>query len=87
MSWMLASSDEYKAVTPNDTVLLTYPNDQGDEITRKCKGILVAVAGTIITNNSAGNPITQTVAAGIIHPISTNLIKTGGSASGIVAYF
>lgn len=89
MSWMLASSDEFKAITPSDTVLLTYPNDQGDEITKKCKGIYVGGAGNLAIKNSAGNAITYIgVLAGVTYPFSTNqVMATNTTATNMVAIF
>lgn len=89
MSWMLASSDEFKSITPSDTVLLTYPNDQGDPITRKCKGIYVGGTGDLVIVNSAGVAVTHTnVLGGGFYPFSTSLVKaTGTTATGLVAYF
>lgn len=89
MSWMLASSDEFIAVTPSDTALLTYPNDQGDQITRKCKAIFVAATGDITIKNSAGIPVLHTnVLGGGFYAFSTNqIMATGTTANGLVAYF
>lgn len=67
--------EKFVAVTPHDTNELTY-------ITR---GILVAVAGTVKITSVAGDEVTVTLAAGIIHPIRAKIIwSTGTSATGIV---
>lgn len=89
MSWLIASSDEFVAVTPSDTALLTYPDDNGDKITRTCKGIYVGVAGAVAVKDKYGNSVTfSNLAAGMLHPIATNRILAAGTdATGIIAIF
>ena len=89
MSWLIASSDEFVAVTPSNTALLTYPYDNGDPITRTCKGIYVGVAGDVAVKDKYGNSVTfGNLAAGMIHPIATKqILSTGTAATGIIAIF
>ena len=86
---MLASTDEFKAITPSDTILLTYPNDQGDPITRKCKQIYVGSTGDLAVQNSAGVTVVHpNLLGGATYTISTGLIlATGTTATGLIAYF
>jgi hypothetical protein len=73
-----------KVHTPHDTNKIA--DGAGNFIT--CRGISVDVAGVIHYKDADGTArVTGTLAAGIIHPISTNLITTGTTATGIVVYW
>lgn len=77
-------SYQFIEVDPSDTAILSYNN-----MPLKCKGIYVAVAGDLTVDDDLGNPVTFiNIAAGVIHPISTQRIRaTGTAATGIVALF
>jgi hypothetical protein len=55
----------------------------------KSRGVSVDVAGVITYKDSDGNAhVTGTLAAGIIHPLETTVIKsTGTTATGIIIYW
>lgn len=74
----------FKAVTPSDTVLLTYNNQQA-----RCKGLFVGGAGNLVVKDDAGNSVTFTgVLAGVMYPISTQqVMSTSTTATSIVALF
>lgn len=80
-----APSDQFKAVTPSDTVPLRYINNQ----TAKCKGIYVGGAGNLAIKNDQGVAVTITgVLAGVIYPFSTDFVmSTNTTATNIVAIF
>lgn len=73
------------AVNPHDTNVLV----DADSSKVVCRGISVAVAGDVAWKDENGvSRIAKNLAAGIIHPITTNLIKsTGTTATGVVAYW
>jgi hypothetical protein len=60
------------AVTLNDT------NQQNAE------AFIVTAAGTVNITTSQGDAVTVQAAAGTVIPISVNLFRTGGTATGIV---
>lgn len=77
----IESSSRPVLVTPHDTNKILDNN--------KTKGILLGGAGTLAVIDDHGNAVTITgLAAGVIHPIATNVIKsTGTSATNICAFF
>jgi len=68
-------------VTPHDTNYIV------DEI--PCKGILLGVAGDIAIKDVNGTTVVVSgLAAGVIHPISTNrILSTSTTATDICAFF
>ena len=67
------------AVTPSDTVDLTYPS----------RGIIVGVAGNIAVNMmESGTNVVIPVAAGVVHPLRvTRVYSTSTTATTIVALY
>ena len=81
---VLAPYENFKAITAHDTNLLKNAANENIET----RGILVTVAGTVVvenTNSADGAAITIACAIGIVMPIVCNRIKTGGTATGIIA--
>lgn len=72
------SSANSDLVVPSDTVDL--PNGV-------TSGILVDVTGTIVATFADGTIDTQTLAAGIIHPMAVKRIWTASTATGIHAHY
>lgn len=77
-------SFQYVEHTASDTVPIKYNGR-----IQRCRGIFVGTAGDLAVKNDLGNSVTFTnVAAGVIHPISTDYIyATNTDATGIVVVF
>lgn len=73
-------------VTPSDALILKYHG-----VSLKCRGISFAVAGDLAIKDDQDTTViipNGSLAAGSIHPISTQqVLATGTAATGIVAYF
>lgn len=83
MSSFLASSDQYVAVVPSDTIPLSF-----NGAVQSCKGILVGTAGNVVVIGASNTAVTFYLSAGSVHPISAKIIKaTGTAATNIVAIF
>lgn len=80
----IEASRKFVAVSPSDTVALTY-----NSVAMSTKGIYVGGAGNIAIKNDLGAAITFTgVLAGVVYPISATLImNTNTTASNMVALF
>lgn len=64
------------AVTPNDTTDLTF----------RTRALLATAAGTVIVHMAGtSSPVTLQIAAGVALPVRVDRVKTGGTATGIVA--
>ena len=85
----LASSSLPVLVTPSDTALLTYVNSEGATVKGACRAILLEVAGDLAVKDSNNTTVViPGLAAGILHPISTQqILSTGTGATGITAFF
>lgn len=72
------------AVTPNDGAKIL---DGANPV--RCRGVSFTVAGNLAYKDSEGNDrIAGGLAAGVIHPISTDqILATGTTATGIYAYW
>ena len=77
-------------VTPSDSDVLSFTTQFGKQI-QKCRAISFAAVGDLAIKD--GNDVTVIIpsgalAAGVMHPISTQkILATGTTATGIVAYF
>jgi len=80
------SSFQFKAVTPSDTVPLTY--SEGGVLFRP-KAFFVGGAGDLALVNSAGDAVTfENVSAGSLLPVSSEFVNsTNTTATNIVALF
>lgn len=73
----------FKAVTPSDSLTLTWNGAQA-----ATQFITCAVAGNIVVKDSADNSVTLAILAGFAYPIITNkILSTSTTATGICAYF
>jgi hypothetical protein len=75
------------SITPHDTNTFTDEHSPNGAI--MSRGVSVNVAGVLKFKDSSGNVrTTGTLAAGVIHPIETNVIMaTGTTATGIYIYW
>lgn len=77
-------SDEFIGITPSDTQKLRY----GDNQARKCKAIMVTVAGNVAVKNSKGDTVTLPFLASQVYPFPTDqILATGTTATGIFVIF
>jgi len=85
MAYPIFPAYQFKAVTPSDTVALSYDGTND----KKCRGLYVGVSGDVVCLNDEGNAITFTgLASGIIHPIATTRVNaTSTTATNIVACY
>jgi hypothetical protein len=93
--YAIQSSFKFKAVTPSDTVDLFYATAESPYGTSQTinepaqtRSIVVAVSGNVAMLNDQGVSVTQFVAAGVPFPVVTSrIMSTNTTATGIVAYF
>lgn len=80
----IAPSSKFVAVTPSDTVMLSY----GGKPT-ETKALYVGTAGDVAIKNKAGTAVTfSSVPAGSVLPVSVSFVmSTNTTATNIVALF
>lgn len=52
-----------------------------------CKAIMVSASGTLNVTTVGGDAVTLTLTAGVIYPIECRLLRTLGTATGVVALY
>lgn len=77
---------DYTNHTPSDTVPIKW---NGEPVDEPCEGILVNLAGDVVTKNSLGQTaIHFGLIPGVIYPIRTHYImETGTTATNTTVYF
>ena len=84
MSFLTMPSSKFANITASDTALLEY---QGEVMS--CRGILLGTAGDIAVKDDDNTTVVISgLAAGIVHPISTDqILATSTTASDICVFF
>lgn len=77
------------AVTPSDSVDLTFTNTDGNTVTFTTRGIYLGASGDLKVDLERGGTVTFTgLSAGVIHPVAAKRIyATGTTATSILGLF